>query len=207
MRTYLRLTATKSIAAILAAAVCQLNAAESLSLFGSVTNKSKLEFVAGTTALMKVSGSAPLPDVTVQLKSAEGKRIIDIPEITLPAKSLKTGLAVRDKHMYEKVFSTGDEIPPIIVEAVQIPLPPSLGRKGFTHPFEISFRGKSKPCIFTVELVEKDGQLISAKATAKLSLQAHGVPEMSYLGVTVKDKVDLAVTMVLRKVEGPVRLH
>lgn len=190
----------KSIVAIFATAVlCQLNAAESLSDFRSVAAKSNLEFTAATTALIKVSGKAPLPEVTAHLKSVDGGRVIEISKITLPVKSLKTGLAVRDKHMYEKVFSTRDDLPPIVVEAAEIPLPASSGMKRSSHPFEVSFRGKSNSCVFTVELVEKDGQLISGKATAKVSLQAHGVPEISYLGVTVKDEVNVAVTMVFEK--------
>lgn len=196
----LRLTAIKLISAILAiAAVCPLHAEEPLSSFRSVAKKSKLEFLARTTAFVQVSGSAPLPDVAAHLKTVDGKRIIELSKITLSVNSLKTGLAVRDKHMYEKVFSTGGSTPPIVVEAVQVPLPPSSGTKGFSHPFEVTFRGKTKPCVFSIDLVEKDGQLISGRATGKVSLQDHGVPEISYLGVTVKDEVDLVVTVVFEK--------
>lgn len=199
MKTYSCSTFIKLILIPVTVALCQLDAAETEPSFESIGRKSKLEFVAATTAFIKVSGSAPLPDVAVQLKSIDGKRILEISKITLPVKELKTGLAVRDDHMYEKVFATGDALSPITVEAAQVPLPSSSGTKGVRHPLEVSFRGKSNPCVFTIEWVEKNGQLISGKATAKVSLQAHGVPEISYLGVAVKDEVELVVSLVFEK--------
>lgn len=100
--------------------------------------------------------------------------------IRVQAKTLKTGLALRDKHTQERLQT--DQFPEIILVKGQ-----GSGGKGTGT---INLKGIEKPIVGTYKI---EGRMI--KAQFKLSIKQFGIENVKYLGVGVKDEVEITVQL------------
>ena len=98
--------------------------------------------------------------------------------IKVQAKTLKTGITLRDKHTIERLQA--DKFPEIILVSGE-----GEGGKG---KGVIKIKGIEKPIQGTYKL---DGKNVSA--VFKLSLKDFGIEKVKYLGVGVKDEVEVKV--------------
>lgn len=103
---------------------------------------------------------------------------------------IKTGIELRDKHMKEKYLEV-EKFPKITF--VLNPVQPN--GTGFAFTGEMTIKGDTIPINGTAKAntIRPEKQLITANFSIDMKdLKSVGVP--SYLGVTVADKVDVAVS-------------
>lgn len=101
-------------------------------------------------------------------------------DIKVQAKSLKTGIALRDKHTQERLMA--DKFPEIILVQGE-----GVGGKGTGL---IKLKGIEKPIVGTYKV---EGKMV--KAQFKLSIKQFGIENVKYLGVGVKDEVEIKVQL------------
>lgn len=100
--------------------------------------------------------------------------------IRVQSKSLKTGLALRDKHTQERLQA--DKFPEIILVKGE-----GAGGKGTGI---IKLKGIEKPIAGSYKVEGK-----TMKAQFKLSIKQFGIENVKYLGVGVKDEVEIKVQL------------
>jgi polyisoprenoid-binding protein YceI len=108
-------------------------------------------------------------------------------------KTFATGIALRDRHMREKVFSLPDgTVPEVQFAGTQAacPKPQSGKESGCSISGQLTIRGAARP--FTVELkIREDGGAYRVNAGGALKLSAFGIEPPCQLGACVKDDVKL----------------
>ena len=163
-----------------AAALAQSASADSVAL-------GKVEFLVDTNIKMfKFKGEAGELQSKLEHTGASLKHV----ELTIPVQSLKTGMDMRDRHMRERIFTTGDGKTPDIVfqaDAMQC-----TGQCELTGTLTI--RGQTRPQ--KLQLTLKDPTHV--EGTAKVELSKFGIDAPSQAGVKVSDSVDVRFEVVLK---------
>jgi polyisoprenoid-binding protein YceI len=142
--------------------------------------------VSGASSDIKGKGEAAVNGDTVIVRNLQ---------FEVDPKTFKTGIELRDQHLYEKVFTASDgSIPPVVLRADRFEAAPN-GKastwEGKLHA-QLTMRGVTKPVSFHATLEKKgDGAVVNAEGTIKTS--SFGVKEITYSGATVHD--DVAVTV------------
>lgn len=159
-------------------------------------NKIALFFISTLTTL---SAMAEPVEVTVRLSPAgsfvmksptvKGTVVVDgnkvkATDIRVPTKSLKTGIALRDKHTWERLKA--EKFPEIILTSANGEASKGEGK--------LTVGGIEKPVKGTYEVVK--GVL---HGKFKLSLKDFEIEKINYLGVGVKDEVEVKVEVPIRK--------
>jgi polyisoprenoid-binding protein YceI len=163
---------------------------------GYSAKSGKISFTVGSNVpFLKVSGSSS------DLKgggaaSAEGQTvIIRNLEFEVDPKTFKTGIELRDQHLYEKVFTASDgSIPRIVLKADRFEAAPNGKPSAWEGNLkgQLTLRGVTKPVSFRASVEKKgNGAVITAEGTIKTS--AFGVKEIAYSGATVDDEVTVTV--------------
>lgn len=115
--------------------------------------------------------------------------------------TFKTGMKLRDQHMYEKVFTASDgSMPRIILQAgrVQAELNSQTSKWEGELKGQLSMRGVTRPISFRATAEKKgDSAVVSARGTLKTS--DFGVKPIGYAGVKVDDDVAVTVSDVVMK--------
>ncbi len=110
--------------------------------------------------------------------------------------TFKTGMKVRDEHLYDKVFKTGDgSIPAVVLRAdrFEARLNPKTSKWEGTLNAQLTLHGVTKPVSFRASLEKKgSGALVSAEGSVKTS--DFGVPKISYSGATINNNVTISVS-------------
>ena len=118
----------------------------------------------------------------------------DVLVVTVPLNSVTTGIGLRDTHMHEKYLETGQ------YPTAELSLP--RGGVKFPGPGEIveasapgtlTLHGKSQPLTVHYKAVRK-GNAYEVKADFHINMNDYGIATPSYLGITVKPGVDVAVS-------------
>lgn len=127
-------------------------------------------------------------DVAVQ---EDGQNII---AVTVTLGSLKTGMDLRDKHMREKYLET-DRYPTAVLRVARadLKLPGPGDRGGFDADGTLALHGKTRPVHFHYE-AKRDGSTFSVRGSLPLDMTDYGIEAPKYMGLSVKPKVDIAVT-------------
>lgn len=110
---------------------------------------------------------------------------ISAENITIRLKNIKTGLALRDKHMTEKYLEVGK-----FPEATLI----SATGKGGKGKGKIKLRGIEKEVEGTYKI---NGEELDAEFPVKVS--DFGITGVKYMGVGVNDKVTVHITVPVKK--------
>ena len=157
----------------------------------------KVAFRVGTNIpYLQVVGSAPAIRGGGEAAVAGNAATIRNLSFELEPKTLKTGMKLRDQHMYEKVFAAADgSIPPVVLRAehFEAAFNPGSARWEGTLQAQLTLRGVTKPVSFRAWGEKKDdGAMVNAEGTVKTS--DFGVKKISYSGATVNDAVVVTVS-------------
>jgi polyisoprenoid-binding protein YceI len=122
-------------------------------------------------------------------------RVTDGPtavSVVVPLGKLQTGISVRDQHM-RKYLQT-DQYPTGELEvqraALKIPHPGENVTADGAGTMKLHGKTKSLPFHYTVS---RDGAKLKVNGTIKINMGDFGISVPSYLGITVKPDVDVAV--------------
>ena len=110
--------------------------------------------------------------------------------------TFKTGMKIRDEHLYDKVFKTADGAMPSLVlkaDRFEAKLNPKTSKWEGTLNAQLTMHGVTKPVSFNAALEKKGtGALVSAEGSVKTS--DFGVAKIAYSGAVVEDKVAISIS-------------
>lgn len=143
--------------------------------------------VSGSSSDLKGGGEATANGDTVVVRNLE---------FEVDPKTFKTGMELRDQHLYEKVFMASDgSIPMVVLKADRFEATPN-GKPSIWEgslKAQLTIRGVTRPVLFRASLEKKgDGAVVTAEGTVKTS--SFGVKEIGYSGATVDDEVTVTVS-------------
>jgi polyisoprenoid-binding protein YceI len=161
------------------AAVALLIAAHASAAF-SVTGERAVSFKASGPGGLTIVGNGG--DVSIK---DQGERLT----VVVGLASIKTGIALRDKHMRERYLETAKyPTATLEVERSKIVLP----TKGADVDGKLTLHGVTKPV-----RVHYDAKGSTEKAqvsgSLRINMREFGISVPSYLGVTVKPNVDISI--------------
>jgi len=112
--------------------------------------------------------------------------------VKVDLQTLETGIGLRDRHMRDNYLEVGKgpEFASAAIEGIRI------DRKKGKTPFNgtLLLHGQRKAIAGTAELKEENGR-IRVQAEFPLSVSEFAIPQPTYLGVGVKDQIQVKVTM------------
>ena len=114
--------------------------------------------------------------------------------------TLETGISLRDEHLREKYLeiSRGESFQKALLSGIlmgEADANTFQGRTPFTATFDL--HGTSRTVSGQAE-IHRAGPGVRVEAAFTLSLSQFGIPEPRYLGVGVKDEVQVKVSLVLQ---------
>ena len=155
--------------------------------------------VASNIFFLKVSGASTAVTGGGQATVADDTAVIRNLHFEVDPMTFKTGIKLRDQHLYEKVFRASDGSMPKIVlraERFQAKLNPQTSKWEGDLQAELTMRGVTRPVSFHTSGEKKaDRAIVSAEGIVKTS--AFGVKPISYSGATVNDEVRVTVSDLL----------
>jgi len=112
--------------------------------------------------------------------------------VKVDLQTLETGIGLRDRHMRENYLEVqkGPEYAVATIEGITIEK--KEGKTAFNGT--LLLHGQRKPISGTAEVKEQDGR-IRVQAQFPLSVSQFAIPKPTYLGVGVKDEIQVKVTM------------
>jgi polyisoprenoid-binding protein YceI len=156
----------------------------------------KVSFSVGSNVpFLKVSGSSSAVN-----GSGEGTVVGNVAQVRgahfeLDPKTLKTGISMRDQHMYEQVFTAANgSITPVVLRtgAFQAKRNSASGKWEANFQAQLTLRGVTRPVRFHGAAEQKGSRiLISAEGVVKTS--EFGVKPITYSGARVNDGVSVVV--------------
>lgn len=164
---------------------------------GYKARSGKIAFTVGANIpFLRVSGSSSTIKGEGEATVAGDIATIRNFRFELGPKTLKTGMSLRDQHMYEQVFATADgSTPPIILRADRFEARrnPATSKWEATIQAQLTMRGVTKPVHFRVSAEKKDaGAIVSAEGVVRTS--DFGVKPIGFSGAKVNDEVAISVS-------------
>jgi len=148
----------------------------------------KIQFVANTNVKMfKFTGEAK--SLVSKITRANGA--IQSFEFTIPVAEIRTGMDVRDKHMYERIFTTADgKLPDLTYQSSKVECKAAeAGTQTCAISGKLTFHGETKE--FPITATVKNGSEVSGKASVDV-LQFGVKPEvLKYAKIVVENQVAL----------------
>jgi polyisoprenoid-binding protein YceI len=142
--------------------------------------------VSGSSSAVKGSGEGTVAGNVAQVRSAR---------FELDPKTLKTGISLRDRHMYEQVFTAANgSITPVVLRTgtFQAKRNPTSGKWEASFEAQLTLRGATRPVRFHASAEQKGTWvIISAEGVVKTS--EFGVKPITYSGARVNDEVNVMV--------------
>jgi polyisoprenoid-binding protein YceI len=151
----------------------------------SLVAAAKLGSVSGTSAGFHATGPAGLSidgntsDVAV---ADDGTTVT----ITVQLGNLKTGSDLRDKHTKEDLEA--DKFPTAVLKVPRSGL--QMGGGSGDTKGTLTIHGTTKDVSFHYD-AKKNGDTLSVSGSATISVSGFGVKPRSYLGISIKDNVDV----------------
>jgi polyisoprenoid-binding protein YceI len=156
--------------------------------------------VATNVPAVSVHGESEALRASVRLRHSPGGVVLEEVEAIVPVHSLKTGIAVRDGHMRNRIFTTKvGQVPDLRFVARGAACPPAAARRDTVCRVagELAIRGVTRPFAMVLTVAERNGTFkVSGDGEVKLS--AYAIPRPSQLMVTTADVVKLRVSFVAR---------
>jgi polyisoprenoid-binding protein YceI len=142
--------------------------------------------VSGSSSAVKGSGDGTVAGNVAQVRGAH---------FELDPKTLKTGISLRDQHMYEQVFTAANgSITPVVLRTgtFQAKRNPTSGKWEASFQAQLTLRGVTRPVRFHASAEQKNTEvIISAEGVIKTS--EFGVKPITYSGARVNDAVNVMV--------------
>ena len=119
----------------------------------------------------------------------DGKTVKVVVQLT----AMTTGMSLRDKHMKEKYLET-QKFPDaeLVVNRADLKFPAAGATVKSEATGLMKIHGVNRSSKFTYSAV-KDGEVYKVTGSVRVSLKDHDIKEPSYLGVKVKDGIDVTV--------------
>jgi hypothetical protein len=121
--------------------------------------------------------------------------------LSVDLRTLDTGIGMRNDHMRERYLEVGkgEGYAEAILSDIRLTGVPDEGFQGAT-PFTGSFslHGTSRPVAGRAQ-IRRDGGVVHVEATFPVRVLEHGIEKPRYLGVGVKDEVQVKVSFVATK--------
>jgi hypothetical protein len=119
----------------------------------------------------------------------DGKTVKVVVQLT----AMTTGMSLRDKHMKEKYLET-QKFPDaeLVVNRADLKFPAGGATTKAEANGVLKLHGVNKATKFTYS-ASRDGELYKVSGSLHLSMKDHDIREPSYLGVKVKDGVDVSI--------------
>ena len=164
---------------------------------GYSAKSGKISFTVGSNVpLLKVNGSSSAVAGGGEGEVNGSTATIRNLRFEVDPTTLKTGMKLRDQHMYEKVFTAADgSVPKIVLRAdrVQAALNPQTSKWEGELRGQLTIRGVTRPVSFNASAERKGaGAVVTASGSVKTS--DFGVKPISYSGATVEDEVAVTVS-------------
>lgn len=142
-------------------------------------------FLATGPGGLKIEGKT----AALEVKEADGKVTF-----TVPLAGLDTGIELRNKHMKEKYLEVGKfPTATLVVERATVKPPADGANIAATAPGTLTIHGQTKPA--TVQYTAKKEQgVYAATGTLNIKLADFGIEVPNYMGITVKQDVEIKVT-------------
>jgi hypothetical protein len=154
--------------------------------FNVLTNVPAVEFSGELTGSGKF-----LMNHTVDKNGAE---VVSMESVSIPIKSLTTGIDMRDEHMWDKIFKDKAGLMPNLELVSKSACPIKSGKNICQIKGIISFAGKSSELLAKV-VITKSEALIKMDSNFSISLTKMGITPPSYMGVTVEDNVEVKMEL------------
>jgi polyisoprenoid-binding protein YceI len=164
---------------------------------GYKSKSGKIAFHVDTNVpFLKVSGSSSGLKGGGEASVAGDAATIRNLRFEVDPKTFKTGIALRDQHMYEQVFTAADgSIPAIIVRADRFEASRNSKSSKWEAAFQaqVTMRKVTKPVRFHASMEQKSsGAIVRAEGIVKTS--NFGVKPITYSGARVNDDVTVTVS-------------
>ena len=156
--------------------------------------ESKVEFTAKITGSSFKGESRGLKG-TAELDST-GKSLSKI-NILLPADSIKTGMAKRDSHMYEKYLKT-DKHPLITFKADSVPFELAPGGKGVVAG-TFSIHGVEKPVKIEFTVKSRGPNDFVLDSAFELDILDYGMKQPKFMVVKMNTVLKMELRLIMRK--------
>lgn len=149
------------------------------------TGSSSVSFAANGPAGMRIVGTSS--DLSV---SDDAQNVT----VTVPLGNLKTGIDLRDRHMREKYLEVG-KYPnaELVVDRSAIKFPADGAESSGNVNGTMTIHGQSKPVVVAYK-AKRSGSAYDVSGSLRVNIKEYGVEVPSYLGVTVKPDVDVALS-------------
>lgn len=152
----------------------------------------KLQGASGPAVTFTAVGPAGLK---IEGKSSELSVVDDATNvaITVPLANLKTGIDLRDKHMREKYLEV-QKYPnaDLQVTRASLKFPADGAESNGDAQGVMKIHGQSRPVTFHYS-AKRGGTKLDVSGTVNLNINDFGIQVPSYLGVTVKPEIQVAV--------------
>jgi polyisoprenoid-binding protein YceI len=180
------------LASLLVISIGQLRADPAYKVGGG-----KVSFSVGANVpFLKVSGSSSTVEGGGEGTVAGNVAQVGSAHFELDPKTLKTGMSLRDQHMYEQVFTAANgSITPVVLRtgAFQAKRNPTSGKWEGNFQAQLTLRGVTRPVRFHASAEQKGTQvIISAEGVVKTS--EFGVKPITYSGAKVNNEVNVMVS-------------
>jgi polyisoprenoid-binding protein YceI len=163
---------------------------------GYKSKSGKIAFHVDTNVpFLKVSGSSSGVKGGGEASVAGDVATIRNLRFEVDPKTFKTGIALRDQHMYEQVFTAEGSIPAIAVRADRFEARrnPKTSKWEAAFQAQVTMRKVTKPVRFHASMEKKSsGAIVSAEGIVKTS--DFGVKPITYSGARVYDEVTVTVS-------------
>ncbi len=118
-------------------------------------------------------------------------------ELTVELRSLDTGISLRNEHMLEKYLEVGKGAGYEKAVLSEIRLPDAdagsfQGQTTFTGTFAL--HGTSRPVSGRAQ-IRREGERVHVEASFPVQLAAYGIPKPQFMGVGVKDEVEVKASL------------
>ena len=118
-------------------------------------------------------------------------------ELRVDLRALDTGIGLRDSHLRDNYLEVarGPEFQQAVLSSIVLDdaLPDGGGRHETAFSGMLALHGMQRPVEGDVELRRRDGRM-QVEATFSVSLEAFDIPPPRYLGVGVRDTVEITVS-------------
>jgi polyisoprenoid-binding protein YceI len=142
--------------------------------------------VSGSSSAVNGSGEGTIAGNVAQVRGAH---------FELDPKTLKTGISMRDQHMYEQVFTAANgSITPVVLstDAFQAKRNPASGKWEANFQAQLTLRGVTRPVRFHAS-AQQTGTRVTISAEGVVKTSEFGVKPITYSGAKVNDGVNVMV--------------
>ena len=127
-------------------------------------------------------------------------------ELSVSLAMLDTGIDLRNTHLRDNYLEVarGPEFQQAVLSGIVLdnPLPDGAGRHETAFSGTLSLHGVQRMVEGEVDLRQRDGRM-QVEATFSVSLEAFDIPPPRYLGVGVRDTVEITVSFDAARVDTP----